>query len=112
MFEAAVFAHAFRQHFFARMPERGMPEIVGEGDSFRQVFIQAQCSCDGTTDRCDFDGVGQSGAQMVARPVEENLCLVFQPAKSARMNDARAIALELGAIGVTRLGKLPAARFA
>src|SRR3954471_4203621 len=28
------------------------------------------------------------------------------------MNDARAIALELGAIGVTRLGKLPATRFA
>ncbi len=112
MLEATVFAHAFRQHFFAGMPERRMPEIMRKSDGFGQILVQAQGPRDGAADRGDLDRVSQSRAQMVAGAIEKNLRLVFQAAKSARMNDAGAIALKFGAIGVTRLGKLPAARFA
>src|SRR5262249_45815610 len=52
----------------------------------------------------------QPRPQMIARAVEKNLRLVFEPAKSARMNDAGAVALKLGAIRMTLLRKLSAAR--
>ena len=54
----------------------------------------------------------QACAQMIAGAVEKNLRLIFQAAESARMNNARTIALKFGAIGVTRLRVLPPARFA
>ena len=81
--EATVFAHAFRQHFFAGMSERRVAEIVRESDCFSQVLIQAQGPRDGTTDRGDLNRVSQSRAQMIAGSVEENLGLVFQTTKSA-----------------------------
>ena len=40
--EAAVFAHAFGQHLFARMSKRRMPEIVRQRDRLRQVLVQRQ----------------------------------------------------------------------
>ena len=40
MFEPPMLLHTFRQHFFAGMSEGGMPEIVGESDRFRQIFVQ------------------------------------------------------------------------
>ena len=110
--EATVFAHAFRQHFFAGMSERRVAEIMRQSDGLGQILVQAQGPRDGATDRGDLDRVSQSRAQMVPGAVEKNLRLVFQAAKSARMNDAGAITLKFGAIGVTRLGKLPAPRFA
>ena len=48
--------------------------------------------------------MGQSRPQMVAGAVQKNLRLVFEPAKRARMNDPRAVALKFGAIGVARSG--------
>ena len=47
---------------------------------------------------------------MVAGPVEENLRLVFEPPKRARMNDARPIALKLSPEWVLRLRVFSAAR--
>ena len=49
---------------------------------------------------------------MVTGPVEENLRLILQPAKRARVNDPCAIALKFSAIGVARLGVLPPTRVA
>ena len=81
-----------------------MPEIVRERDRFREIFVQSQSARDRATDRRDFDRMRQARAQMIARAIEKNLRLVFEPAKCARMNDARAIALKLRAIGMTLLG--------
>ena len=44
--ETAVVHHAFREHLLARMSERRMPEIVREGDCFREILVQPQCSRD------------------------------------------------------------------
>jgi hypothetical protein len=38
---------------------------------------------------------------MIAGPIQEDLRLILEPAKGARMNDAGAIALKFGAISVT-----------
>src|ERR1700686_36082 len=52
----------------------------------------------------------QARAEMIASPVKEHLCLIFQPAKGPRMDDPRAIALKLGAEIVTRLRIFSSAR--
>src|SRR6478672_4420043 len=109
MLEAAMLAHAFGQHFFAGMPERRMPEVVGKGDGFGQVFIKAQSPRDGAANRRDFDRVGEPCAQMIAGTVEENLGLVLETTKRARVNNPSTIALEFGPIGVGWLRKLSAA---
>jgi hypothetical protein len=51
-------------------------------------------------------------AEMIAGAVEENLRLVLQPAKGARMNDPRAIALKFGAVVMAQLGVFPSPRLA
>jgi hypothetical protein len=89
-----------------------MAEVVGERDRFRQIFIQGQRSRDRPADGRNFDRVRQARPQMVAGAVEKNLRLIFQPAKRARVNDPRPIALELGPIIVSFLRVLPAAGFA
>src|SRR5438445_13454654 len=54
----------------------------------------------------------QASAQMIARAVQENLRLVFEPSKCARMNNARTVALKFGPVSVTELRILAAARLA
>src|SRR5439155_17211146 len=56
--------------------------------------------------------MGQRRAQMIAGAVQENLRLIFEPAKCARMNDAGAVALKLGPVGVALLPILSSARVA
>src|SRR6266478_1277147 len=56
--------------------------------------------------------MGQPRPKMVAGAVQENLRLVFKPAKRARVNDASAVTLKLGPIGVALLSILSAARVA
>ena len=53
--------------------------------------------------------MGDPGAIQVAFVIHEHLGLVDQAAKRIRMDDAVAIALELGAKSRRRLGKAPAA---
>ena len=52
----------------------------------------------------DLDRMGQPGAEMVALVVDENLRLVGEAAKSGRMDDAVAVALEVVARRRRRLG--------
>src|SRR5262245_34455833 len=94
------------------MPKGPMAQVVSERDCFGQILVQPQCTRDGATDRRHFDRMRQTRSQMIAGAVEKNLRLVFQAAERPRMNDARTIALKFGAISVTRLRVLPAARVA
>ena len=57
----------------------------------------------------DLDGMRQAGAKVIAGAVEKNLRLVFEPAKGARMDDAVAVALVMGAPGGRRFGMFAAA---
>src|SRR5262249_59111959 len=93
------------------MSKRRVAQIVRKRNRFRQILVQAQRAGDSTTDRRNLDGMRQASAQVVARPVEKNLGLVFHAAERARMNDACAVPLKLCPIGVARLGVLTPARF-
>ena len=63
------------------MSEGWVSQVVRERDGLGEVFVQAQRPSDGTRDAGDFDGVGEPGAQVVARAVEKDLRLVFEPAE-------------------------------
>src|SRR6266853_2378772 len=56
--------------------------------------------------------MGQSRAKMIAGAVEKDLGLIFEPAKRARVNDPRAVALKLGPVSVALLPILSSARVA
>src|SRR6266404_7207328 len=56
--------------------------------------------------------MGQPRAQMIARAVQKNLRLVFEPAKRALVNDPISVALILVSISMTRFGKFSSARIA
>src|SRR4051812_34908110 len=66
---------------------------MSECNRFREVLIQSQRPRNVPGDADDFDGVRQSCPQMIATAIEENLRLVFEPAESARVDDAVAVAL-------------------
>ena len=52
-------------------------------------------------------GVGEAGAVMVVGLGDEHLGLVHQPAKSSAVDDAVAVALVKGPVGMSRLGVAP-----
>ena len=54
----------------------------------------------------------QARAQMIARSVQENLGLVFQPAEGTGVNDPCSITLKFHAISMTWLRKFSATRIA
>ena len=85
------------EHGFAFVAERRMAEVMRQGNRFGQVFIELQRAGDVPRNRGDFHGVRQARAQMIAGAVEKNLGFVFEPAEGARMDDAVAVALVLGA---------------
>src|SRR5438876_11995459 len=89
-----------------------MAQIVGKRDCFREVFVKRQCARDCAADRGHLNGMGQARTQMIAGPVQKNLCLVLEPAKGARMNDPCAIALKFCAVGMAALWIFSAARLA
>ena len=85
--------------------ERRVAEIVRQRHGFHQVFAQAQRPRDGTPQLRDFDGVRQARAEQVTLVIEEHLRLVDQAAKSRRMHDAVAIALECVAWAACRIAR-------
>jgi len=89
----AVVFHQFVQDHLAFMAEGRVPKIVRQRDGFDQVFVQLQRAGDVAGNGGDFHRMRQPCAQMVARAVQENLCLVFEAAKRARVNDPVAVTL-------------------
>ncbi len=74
-----------------------------------QVFIQPQFGGNCARDLRDFNRVRQPVAEMVGVPACENLRLVLQPAKRARVYHAVAVALEVIAVRMGRLRITPSA---
>ncbi len=81
-----------------------MAEIVRERDGLHQILVQPEAAGDGASDLRDFQGVGEAGAVVVAFGVDENLGFVLQAAERFRVQDTVAVAHELGAERVERLG--------
>src|SRR5690606_16483498 len=89
--------------------EGGVPQIVGQGDGFQQVLVEAQHAGDGAADLGNLQRVGEAGAEQVALVVDEDLGLVLQPAEGGAVDDTVAVALEFAAEPRRRLGVAAAA---
>jgi hypothetical protein len=97
VFEAAVVLHEGGEHFFSGVADGWVAEVVGEGDGFCEVGVEAECGGDGAGDGGDLHGVGEAGAEVVTGAVEEDLGFGFEPTEGAGVDDAGAVALEVGA---------------
>src|SRR6202030_268980 len=91
------------------MPERGMADVVNESERFGKLGVQSQRGGDRAGNLCDFQRVRQAIAEMVRIAGGKNLCLGFQAAKSAGMNDAIAVTRLGTAVAMGRLGRAAAA---
>ena len=96
----SVLAHGGVQCFFSGMAEGRMSDVVHQGKGLNQVHVQAQLRCNGAGNLRHFDGMGQAIAEVVGEAAGEDLGLGFEAAKSAGVNDAVAVALEIIAIGM------------
>ena len=76
--------HRFIERTLSHVPERRMANVVPKGDCFNEILVQPQCSTDGPSNLRNFQRVGESGAIVVARRVDEHLSLVLQPAEALR----------------------------
>jgi len=79
--EPAVVAHALVERILPGVPERRVPEIVGQADGLGERFVQAQCAGDGACDLCDFERVRDARAEEIALVIDEDLRLVHEPAE-------------------------------
>src|ERR1035441_4114146 len=70
-----------------------MTEVMRERNGLSQIPVQPQRTGDVARDGGDFNGVREARAKVIAGAIEKNLRFVFEPPKSARMNDPVAVAL-------------------
>ena len=87
----------------AGMAEGGMADVVGEGEGFGEVFIEAKGTGDGARDLRDFHGVSEAAAEMIGAAMGEDLGFACETAKGAGVDDAAAIALKRGTVGMIGL---------
>src|SRR5579859_3555635 len=106
---AAMRLHELIEFAFAGVAERRVADVVDQSQSFGKFTIEAQCGGNGARDLRDLESVSEAIAEIVGVARGENLGLGFQTAKSARVDDAVAIASILRAIGMARFAKAAAA---
>ena len=106
-----IAAHFPIQSLFAGMAERRVPQVVGQSQTFHQVFVQSQCGGGRARHLRNLQGVRQTVSKMVGVGGGEDLRLVLQAPECARMNHAVAVALKRPAVGVLALGIAAAAGF-
>ncbi len=96
--------------FFSGVAERGMPDVVGEGEGLSEFAIEAEGLCDGGGDLGDFKCVGQAAAGVVAGEIAcqpgEDLGFSGEAPEGAGVKNAGGIAGEVGSIGMGRLRML------
>ncbi len=111
MVEAAMGVHRRFQHVLAGVAETGVAKVVRQRQSLREIVVELERARQCAGDLRDLDRVGQPRAVMVALVRHEDLAFVGEAPKRGRMDDAVAVALELGPRRRWRLGEQsPAAR--
>jgi hypothetical protein len=102
--EAAESFHAGIEGILAGMPERRVPEVMRQGQRLGEVFVEAERPGQGPGDLAHLDRVRQSGAEVVALMVDEDLRLMLQAPERRRVDDPVPVTLELAAGRRHRLG--------
>ncbi len=92
------------------MAEGRVADVVAERDRLDERLVQSKRPADRARDLCDLERVGHARAEVVAGAVDEDLRLVFEAAEGAAVDDAVAVAREIGAVRVGRFRPLAPAR--
>lgn len=87
-----------------------MTEVVTERDRLGEVLVETERPCDRARDLRDFERMGEARAVVVALGGDKDLRLVFETSERLGVDDAVAVADELGAHRARREGSDPAAR--
>ena len=96
--------------FSPEWPNGGWPRSCARASASTRSVFSPSCRGDGPRDLRHLDGMRQPVAEVVGVTAGENLCLRFQPAKGARMDNTVAVALKVVAVGMRRLGMAASAR--
>ena len=81
------------------MPERRMPEVVGQTGRIHDIRVGPQLLAELTAHLGNLEGVREAGAHEVIRNRAQHLRLFAEATQSGRVEDARAVAFELGTFG-------------
>ena len=106
---AELIRQALGEGILSGVAEGGVADIVPEGGSFGEVFVQVEGASDGAGDLGDLQRVGEAGDVVIAGGGDEDLGLVFEASEGLAVEDAIAVPLVLGAGGGRRLRALAAA---
>ena len=101
--EPSVGLHGAVQLVLARMSERGMSQVVRQGDGLGEVGLQAQGRGEGPGDLGHLEGMGQAGAVVIALVGDEDLGLLLQPPEGRGVDDPVPVAGEGGPGAALRL---------
>jgi hypothetical protein len=71
-----------------------MPKIMPQGDGLSQIFVEGQGPGDGARNLRDFQGVGETGAVVIALRSKEDLGFILEPPERLAMDDPVAIMLK------------------
>ncbi len=93
----------------AGMPERGVPQVMGQGQGLGKILIEPEGPRQRTGDLGDLQSMGQAGAKMIALVKDEDLGLVGKPPERGRMDDSVAVPAKGVARRAHRLRMEPAA---
>jgi hypothetical protein len=93
--ESAGLRHRTVKGTLAGVPEGRMAEIVGKGQGFGQILVKIEGSGESPRNLGDFKRVSQPGSVVIAFVIEKHLGFLLQSAKSRRMDNAVAVALEI-----------------
>ena len=97
---------------FTRMTEGRMSDIVDERQCLRQIRIESQRGGHGASDLRHFQRMREAIAKMIGEARGENLSLRLEPAESAGMDDAVAVARVVIAVGMRDFRVAPSPRIA
>src|SRR5215210_7779163 len=100
---ASVGCQGAGEGFFPRVAERGVAEVVPQGDRLREVFVEAERTGDGAGYLHHLEGVGEARPEVVTVGGDEDLCLVHEPAEGLGVDYAVPVALEVVTDAVGRL---------
>ena len=98
--------HCGVERVLARMPEGRVSHVVPEADRLHEILVEPQRPRDDARDRRRLERVGHPRAVVIALGIDEDLRLSLQPPERLRVDDAVAVALELGANLAGVLGEL------
>ena len=88
--------------FFSGVAEGRVADVVDEGESFSEIGVEAKSFGEGAGDLRDFKSVGEAAAEVVAELgaglAREDLGFSGESAEGAGVEDAGAIAGEVGAV--------------